>query len=196
MSSLAFELLLSHCEKAFNQALTHDLYWPEFAKKLHGTTTLCHIQQLDKKVYLTISANHISLNTAGPETVDLTITATPSALIEMMSSKRANKNINLAGNAELAQTIQQYLHQSDIDWEGMLADKVGDVPARTLSQGIRHASKFIKRFADNFINDSADYLVDEKQLVVTQHESDAFSQNLTTLRYDVDRLAARIQHLR
>lgn len=193
---LAFELLLSHLEKALNHALSHDLSWEDYAQKLEGARILCHVTQLDKHVYLHVQSGYVAMQTSGPAENDLTIAATPRALLEMAETKRANKNIHLSGNAEMAQLIQQFLQVANIDWEGMMADKLGDVPAHTLAQGLNKAKNIFTTLRRNFIDDTADYLVDESNLLITRQEADDFTDAVTTLRYDVDRLAARIQYLK
>lgn len=193
--SLALALSLAQTERVINHALQYSLEWPDYAARLNNTTLHCELLPLGKSIYIQFHDNVLSISSHGPEQVDLHISATPSALLEMMQHKRAGSNIHIAGNAHLAQTLQQAMSALNIDWEAILADKMGDIPARQAYTIFGKLTGFASRFAKTFISDTADYLVDEKQLLPSKIEADAFYKKVTTLRYDADRLEARIRRL-
>jgi ubiquinone biosynthesis accessory factor UbiJ len=193
--SLAFELTLAHLESAMNRALAYSLKWPEYARGLNHTILRCEIPILQQQVFVHIENSFISLSSKGPDQVDLVITATPSALLEMAQSKKAGTNIHISGNAALAQTLQQAIHHLDIDWEGLLADQIGDIPARQASKIFGQLKDFAQRLTGTLLSDTADYWVDETQILPAKHEVDSFYKEVTALRYDTDRLEARIKRL-
>lgn len=192
---VAFELSLAHFERAINHALHYSLEWPDYADKLDNTVLKCELLHLNKSVYVTFRQGMLTINSYGPEKVDLMISAAPSALLEMLQKKRASSGINISGNAHLAQTLQQAMSAINIDWEGVLADKIGDVSARQASSLFGKLKNFATRFVSTVISDTADYLVDEKQILPSKNEADAFYKDVTALRYDVDRIEARIRRL-
>jgi ubiquinone biosynthesis protein UbiJ len=194
-TSLAFELSLAHLERGINQALAYSLQWPEYAARLNHTKLRCEIPMLHKQVFVQIENSLVSFSSQGPEQVDLVITATPSALLEMAQSKKAGTNIHISGNAALAQTLQQAIHHLNIDWEGLLADQIGDIPARQASKVFAHLKDFAFRLKKTLLSDTSDYLVDESQLLAAQNEVELFYKEITALRYDTDRLEARIKRL-
>jgi ubiquinone biosynthesis protein UbiJ len=194
-SSLGFELSLAHLERAMNHALVFSLEWPDYAHRLEGVTLRCELSPINIPVYVLIKNAQIFLSTHGPETVDLNITATPSALIEMAQTKRAGPNISISGNAHLAQTLQQVMSSLTIDWEGLLAEHLGDLAAKQISTAFDKFKHFTQRFVSTTLADTVDYLVDEKKLLPSQIEADQIHKAVTTLRYDTDRLEARIRRL-
>jgi ubiquinone biosynthesis protein UbiJ len=195
VNSLALELSLAHFERAINHALVFSLEWPDYAHRLEGVTLRCELSPMNIQVFVLVKNAQIMLSTHGPETVDLTITATPSALLEMAQTKRAGPNIAISGNAHLAQTLQQIMSSLTIDWEGLLAEHLGDLAAKQVSTVFDKLKNFTQRFVSTTLSDTADYLVDEKNLLPSQIEAEQFHQAVTTLRYDADRLEARIRRL-
>lgn len=194
-NALAIELSLAHLERAVNHALAFSLEWPDYAQRLNGIRLRCELSPMDIQVYVHIRDALVTLSTQGPETVDLVITATPSALLEMAQTKRAGPKISISGNAHLAQTLQQAMSALNIDWEGLLAEHIGDLAARqagTLFDKLKH---FAQRFTSTALSDTADYLVDEQELLPSKPEVEQFYKNVTTLRYDTDRLEARVRRL-
>jgi ubiquinone biosynthesis protein UbiJ len=194
-SFLTLELTLAHLERAINHALVFSLEWPDYSPRLEGVTLRCELSPLDLQIYVLIKNAQISLSTQGPESVDLTIKATLSALLEMAQTKRAGSHISISGNAHLAQTLQQIISSLTIDWEGLLAEHLGDLVARQVSGAFEKFKNFTQRLISTTFADTADYLVDEKQLLPSKTEADQFYQDVTTLRYAADRLGARIRLL-
>lgn len=195
VDSLAWALSLAHTEHLLNQALSYSIEWPDYAAKLNHIVLRCELLPVNKSVYVIFTQNQVSLKTHYPGAVDLTISAPPSALLEMLQKKRAGSQIHIAGNAHLAQTLQQAIGALNIDWEGLLASHIGDIPARQTSLMLGKLKDFANRFIDRTLSDTADYLVDEKQLLPSHIEVDAFYQEVTQIRYAVDRLEARLRLL-
>jgi ubiquinone biosynthesis protein UbiJ len=188
-------VVIAQLDRAINHALRYSLAWPEYAARLNHSLIRCDIPLLNMQIYARIENEQITLNRYGPESVDLVISATPSALLEMAQTKKAGSKISISGNAALAQTLQQAISALDIDWEGVLADQIGEMPARQASQLFTRVKTAATRFATQFLADSADYWVDEQRLLASQTEVEPFYQEVTTLRYEVDRLEARIRRL-
>lgn len=193
--SLAFELTLAQIERRMNQALAYSLEWPEIAARLDKTTLRCEIPMLKQEVYIRIADQSITLHSQGLQQVDLVISATPSALLDFLKQKKAGKNIHISGDASLAQTLQRAAQDLKIDWEGLLADEIGQTPARQASQFFRSIKQVASKFHASFISDLSDYWVVEAQHLPDHHEVEKFNQELTRLRYDTDRLEARIKRL-
>lgn len=194
-SSLALELSLAHFERAVNHALAYSMNWPTFSNQLESTTLKCELNPVQTHIYVKIQQGHILFSLQGTEPVDLTISATPSAILELAQTKRAGHNIHISGNAHLAQTLQQAMSSLNIDWEGLLAEHLGDLAARQVSTFFTKVKDFSSRLLSTTMADTADYLVDEKQVLPAKSEVDQFYKDVTTLRYDTDRLEARLRLL-
>jgi len=195
VDSLAWALSLARLERMINHALCYAIEWPDYATTLNGSVLRAQLLPVQKNVYVFFQNNQLSLKTIGPDNPDLSISAPPSALLEMLQKKRAGANIHISGNAHLAQTLQQAINALKIDWEGILADKMGDIPAHQASTIFGKVKNFTTRFVSTMIADTADYLVDEKQLLPSSSEVKVFYDEVTQLRYAADRLEARLRML-
>jgi ubiquinone biosynthesis protein UbiJ len=193
--SLPFELILAQFERALNHALVFSMEWPDYAHKLEGVRMCCILLPINQKVYLEIKQAQVYMTAHGREPVDLTIKCTPSALLDLAQHKRAGSQIEISGNAHLAQTLQQILSELKIDWEGLLAEHLGDLAAKQVSSFFDKFKVLTTRFVKTSLADTADYLVDERGLLPAQSEVDAFYSQVKDLRYATDRLEARIRAL-
>lgn len=196
MMQLWQELSLAKCESLLNQALSQDLAWPTHALALEGQRVLFHLQTLDYIVIAKCNNQYISLSFGTMDTpAELIVTATPKACLEALRDKALPRSIKISGDAILAQQVQQALFSSEVDWEGFLSLHVGDVPARAINLAIKKAATFFTRLKADLLADAHDYVIDETRVVVPADELQGFVDEVTTLRYATDRLAARIQAL-
>lgn len=190
------ELSLATCQTLINQALSQDLAWATHAKALEGRRVLFHMKTVEYHVLARCHRAHVELSFAEPHAeADLIVSATPKACLEALRDKSLPRSIHIAGDANLAQHLQAALFNAHIDWEGFFALHVGELPARALQQGLRHAGTFLTRLKANMLADTHDYLLDEQKLVASAAELQDFSAQITELRYASDRLEARIQAL-
>lgn len=196
MMQLWQELSLAKCESLLNQALSQDLAWPTHALALEGQRVLFHVQTLDYIVIAKCKNQYISLCFGTMDTpAELIVTATPKACLEALRDKALPRSIKISGDAILAQQVQQALFSSQVDWEGFLSLHVGDIPARAINLAIKKAANFFTRLKADVLADAHDYVIDETRVVVPADELQGFVDEVTTLRYATDRLAARIQAL-
>jgi ubiquinone biosynthesis protein UbiJ len=196
MMQLWQELSLAKTQSLLNQALSQDLMWETHAQALEGQRVLFQLQTVDYFVLAQCQQHYVSLSFETAQTpADLTVTATPKACMQALRDKALPRSIKIAGDAILAQHLQAALFNSHIDWEGFLSLHVGDIPARALHQGLKKASDFFSRLKTDFFADTHDYVLDEAKLIVPTEALNNFTDDVTALRYAVDRLEARINTL-
>ena len=104
--------------------------------------------------------------------------------------------IEISGDLAIAQQVQALLGELKIDWEELLASKIGDVPAHQLGRFARAAAGWGRASLAKFERDTADFLHHEIRLAVERHDIDNFGRATFVLADDVDRLAARFRRLR
>ena len=189
------ELTLSTIEALLNQALAHDLNWTTLAKPLDQQRIRFHLETIDYDVLMQVSNAWISLSLDADTPADLTIHATPKACMEALRDKALPRSIKISGDAFLAQHLQQVIFGLTLDWEGVLGDHLGVVPARTVHRTLQKAASFFKRTTSDLAADTHDYLLDETKWVITPREQQQFIDEVTQLQYAADRLEARIKHL-
>lgn len=103
--------------------------------------------------------------------------------------------LDIEGDVQLAQQFADWLKSSLAKWQAVLATIVGDIASyKIINAGEQISGKIQQRInADQhaFLN-AAWY---EKKILPHPNEMQNFSQQVTKLRQDTDRLNAKIQHL-
>ncbi len=103
--------------------------------------------------------------------------------------------LTIDGDAELAQALQKILGQLDLDWEELLSRYFGDTPARKFANAARGLAGWAEKSLDLTRENTADYLREEKRILVTNPAMTRFDKTLNRTRADVDRLTKRIARL-
>ena len=83
----------------------------------------------------------------------------------------------------------------DIDWEEQLSKLTGDIIAHQLGNAARHGRRAFRFGLDTLEKDSGEYLQEELRLLPTRIETENFSDEVSRISMDVDRLAARLKRL-
>ena len=104
--------------------------------------------------------------------------------------------IHLEGKAEAAQQLRALLAQLDIDWEALLAERVGGTPARLLARTGAEFAQTARRIAKAAEANAQDYLHEESGLLPRAEELERFVRDVDRLRDDADRLELRLDRLR
>ncbi len=131
---------------------------------------------------------------------DVTLTGPLSAFIRLARPDSqidlsANSQINMQGDAEAGQALGKILSRLDIDWEEGLSRLVGDTPARKMGNILRDLNDWAAESVDLSRTNVAEYLQEEKQLLVTHLAQERFCNEVNELRADVDRIEQRILRL-
>lgn len=103
--------------------------------------------------------------------------------------------LRLMGDAQLAQSLMQLLQNLDIDWEEALAKRVGDVAAHQIGHTARNLFRWAKKAGRTLLQDVDDYVRVETRAIANRAELDQFSRDVDNIRFDTDRLEARVRAL-
>lgn len=152
------------------------------------------------RVDILMEVDDATSHTASSVEADCHIKLQMSVLNELKDSSQITrliqeKRLDLEGDIHVAQHFSTLVKDLNIDWEEHLSRYVGDVAAHQffslaeiaknhLSQGLSHLSNMLKEGA-----------IEEKKLIPHAIEVEQFVQNISTLRGEVGRLEARIEHL-
>lgn len=152
-------------------------------------------------IYLIPEADGFILAAESDESPDVTLTGSIFAFSKLSgkgpaSSVLTDGQVTMQGDAEAGQTLQKILAQFDLDWEELIARAVGDTPARKVGNLVRAASGWAEATAEKSRNNMADYLSEEKKILVTETAMRRFENAVTDLRADSDRLAQRVERFR
>jgi ubiquinone biosynthesis protein UbiJ len=84
----------------------------------------------------------------------------------------------------------------DIDWEAALAELIGDVPARLLSQAVANSDSFRSAAFKRAQSALVEVSQEELRLTPSKNEYDELVLSVRHLATDIDRLAARANRIR
>ncbi|WP_100658679.1 ubiquinone biosynthesis accessory factor UbiJ [Alteromonas flava] len=107
---------------------------------------------------------------------------------------RANK-LDLCGDMQIAQHVSQLFLQLSIDWEEVLSQHIGDVPAYQIMRGLERANHQAKQHASQLGEIISTALIDEKRLAVHRLQVLHHGDQVSDIRDAVARLESRIQRL-
>jgi len=103
------------------------------------------------------------------------------------------KGMQMNGEAETAQVFSRLLKHADLDWEELLAQRVGDVAARPIANLIRGVVRWSRDSGTRLGQDLADYLHYESRDLPPRHEVQGFLSGVDRLRDDAERFNARLK---
>ena len=148
----------------------------------NGTAFQVH-QHFEGKVDATISASFINF-------IFLALADEKEQQEQVLSKK-----VTISGNIKLAQSLQQYFSDLEIDWEEHLSHLTGDTIAYGVSLLAENLLQKRQQFHDEIIEKMMHELIDETQDLVTKDEIADFVKQVDHCRNEVDRLEAKIKKL-
>lgn len=131
---------------------------------------------------------------------DVTLSATVGALIKigrdgMEDAELAPGELEIHGDPIVGQRFAAVLSELDIDWEGLLAEHLGETPAVLISSGFDKARELALESRNVFGQHLSTLLTHELGVVADKEEIEPFLDAVDSLRADVERLHQRVQQL-
>lgn len=193
-------LALHGLETAINQYLRLDPDTMERIADLSGK--LIEIEITDWHITLFVSPTkdgfHLSMEpTKQPDTqIKGKLFALVRVGLQGATSRSLFENqIHITGDTEAGQKFRNILQSIDIDWEEHLSKLTGDSIAHKLSFHLNQIVSFGKDTLGKIANNVKEYVHYEVQYFPTADQIETFYRDISQLRNDVDRLAARIERL-
>lgn len=109
--------------------------------------------------------------------------------------ERAFSYVKIEGDADLANAISQVGQGLRWDAEHDLSKLVGDIAATRLVAGAKATVAALQATHQKLSENLAEYFLEEKPLLVRPHEVSDFTNDVTKLRDDLERLAKRIERI-
>lgn len=132
---------------------------------------------------------------ADPATVQIILPPdTPLRFVADRDSLLARTRIS--GNADLAETLAFLFRHLRWDIEADLADAVGDIAARRLTEGARQTLAWQRDAASRLTANIAEYLTEESKTLMPARELAPFKTRVVRLHEDLQRLESRLAKLR
>lgn len=191
--------VLAALETACNRALALD---PESAARLaglEGRVVAIDLQGLEQTLYLLPVADGVRLFGEYEGEPDTVLSGTPFALARMGAGPTGtglfSGEVTVRGDTELGQQVRAILAGLEIDWEEHLSRYTGDIVAHQVGNLLRGLRDWGRQARADLERDAVDYVQEERRLLPSRAEADAFAEAVTTARDDVERLEARIKRL-
>lgn len=185
-----------------NQVLAEDVQLQAALQPYSGHIIAIEVRGIEVVGYVKIADGHILLDTKLPEGEHITtVNAAPSTYLRVLQDYIRGgalrmQGLRIDGDAALISQLLRIAKSMPIDWESIIASQWGDMTAqfgmrvwRTMSRGLTFAHKATR---DNM----RDLVHDEWELAPSPWAFSHFSEQVETLRDQVDCLAARIGRLK
>jgi ubiquinone biosynthesis protein UbiJ len=193
-------MLFEIVELACNKALEHDAESQQRLQQLNGKRVLLRIKNLNQDVLVHPLAHGIEITPYANETPDVTLAATPQALLTILRSglDRAELEpgeLEISGDPIVAQRFARIAADLNIDWESLLEEHIGEIPAAFIATGLRKASELGAQgsaLARQKINDSINR---GEGWVAAEQDAEQFMADVDELRAAVDRLDVRLKRI-
>lgn len=138
------------------------------------------------------------LSPADPDGVaDVVISIKPADIpLVLRDREHAFSYVTIQGDAGFAAVISQLAETLRWEAEADLAPIVGDIAAVRIVRGTRSAVASIRAANQTLAENVAEYLADEKPVLVRTMAMEQFREDTVRLRDDVERLSKRIERLK
>ncbi|MDE2263679.1 MAG: sterol-binding protein [Gammaproteobacteria bacterium] len=137
--------------------------------------------------------------TRGSLAADAEVIAGPLSLLALGSAADeplSSREVEVRGDAELAQKFRELARLLAPDPEEELSILIGDVAAHRIGRLARGALGWSRNAAATLLQDAGEYFSHERGDLVSREEGEQFLRGVDALREDVDRLAARLELLK
>ena len=183
------DALLMALELTIRRALRYDPAALRRLQRMDGKIIEVRVSRPSLQLFILPNADGLDLSSRPPAEPDCRIEGGAADFVELLldEQKSFGSGIRLSGDTELAIDLNRCLQQLDIDWEGMLAERIGDLPGHQLSQWLRQGYGYLRGSTDSLLDDLDDYLHEEVRLLPPQPELEQFYDQVDQLRLQVDR---------
>lgn len=193
------ETLLRPVSDVLNRNIRETTPARKIAAELNGSTVAIRVRDTALAMYFVFDQDVVALKTEYPNEPDVAITGSLLTLARMIQgggeAAIRNGDVELTGDAATAQRFQKLLEFAQPDIEEELSRFIGDIAAHRIAEIARGVGNWAREVRQTMGGNMREYLQEESRELPTQYEVDRFSDQVSVLRDDVERLAARLQRL-
>ncbi|WP_299075021.1 SCP2 sterol-binding domain-containing protein [uncultured Paraglaciecola sp.] len=196
------QLVTSGIELTINKLLKLDEESQLRLKKLSGRSLQVTIKELPWPLLFSFSEQVdvravMATSETSSESVDCLIELNLETLPKLKDSSQLTQliqqqQLSLIGDIYVAQTFSTLLKDLDIDWEELLSQYTGDVVAHQTFSSMRTLFDTAKTQIEQGAAALSEHLTQSDSIAVKPSEMLSFSQSVSELRSDTERLSARI----
>jgi ubiquinone biosynthesis protein UbiJ len=171
----------------------------EIAAELNGTTVAIRVRDTALGAYFVFDQDVVALGTEYTDDPDVVLSGSLITLARMMNGSGEaairSGDVDLTGDAATAQRFQKLLDLAQPDIEEEMSRVIGDVAAHHIAEIARGVGSWARAARSTMGGNIREYLQEESRDLPTRYEVDRFTQQVGTLRDDVERIAARLNRL-
>lgn len=195
MSSL--EALLRPVTSMINRQIEAKSPARELCSGLADRVMAIRIKNMAIAIYLLVDQDQISLSTDYEQDPDVVVSGSLLDLAQLAGPAGASVirdgDIELSGDAHLAEDFQKLLRYGRPDLEEELSGVIGDLAAHGIGEIFRGVGEWGREARATMQQNIGEYLQEESRTVPTRDEVNAFRGQVDTLRDDVARFEARLK---
>jgi len=193
--------LLTLAESTINRFLLASPETVDRLGQLDGKVIAIQLTSPAISLSLQPSAAGLQIDQIARDDADVTLTGTAADFFQLLSATDNSqamfgKTIKLSGDSALATRFSQVMIDAALDWEGILAQTVGDLPAHELARLLKWKTRFYLQAGHSLVQNLEEYLKEELQLLPSQPQLKRFYTEVDSLRQETERAEARIERLR
>ena len=200
MLSLFKRTALEGAETLINAALTKDPASKQALTKLEGQVFLVESTLPPLTVAIEPTATGIQLHDNWDGNVTVTINGTLIAMAAIAVNAKesisfSGTGVNVSGNLDTLHQLNKIMGDVDIDWEGALAEIIGDVPAHLIAKTVRNSVVIRQDIVTRASTGLVEVAQEEFNLTPSKNEFETIIPDIRQISADADRLAARVKRL-
>lgn len=183
-----------------NTVLQQDEQTSIAVSELAGKVIKIEISGPEISLFVKFEQQGMVIETEHDAKPNVIIRARPSTYIGLLVNRDEKTNtftpdMEIRGDANLAQRFQQILRNMEIDWEEHLSHWVGDTAAHKLGRVFKQSRELIKEVHQTVQMDISEYLRYEKNMLPDKDEVEEYIEAVDMIRDDAERLQLRISRL-
>lgn len=191
--------MLEPIARLINKYLALDPDTKERMIEIEGACARVDVLGFEQSIYVACHNSSITLSKdLSEETPTVVIRGAPLSLLRMLKTNDPTElvqsgEIEMQGDAQLGRKIKAVFDGLDIDWEELLAQRIGDIPANYIGSAARELTSWRTRSHAAINASVSEYLKEEIRQLVTPIEVENWLDEIDDIRETVDRLEARIR---
>ncbi len=186
-------------EAGVNRALKHDPATQLKLAKLSGCVLQLVCTSPDVELFFVITEGKIRVLSHCESAADVSLSGQAIDFLGLIGESPhslADADITVSGKVSLLNHLKGILSGLEIDWEDMLADIIGVLPANVAAQTARTSRRWFKQQQRDLRTMLPEYLIEELKVVPSKTELEIFFQEVDELWSAAQRAEAKLQRIR